>query len=58
MGPQEKVWQEKELKKWIKQYRGLVGEKEGCFTGLGEVCGGPLEEAAVAAPPSSPVSPA
>lgn len=38
---------------------GGVGRKRsGCVTGPGAVCGGPLEEAAGAAPPSSPVSPA
>lgn len=33
-------------------------KRPGCIKGPGAVCGGPLEEAAVASPPSSPVSPA
>lgn len=32
------------------------GKRPGCITGPGAVCGGPSEEAAVAAPPSCPVS--
>lgn len=45
-------------KKLDKTIWGLGGKSVGFFTGPGEVCGGPLEEAAGAAPPSSPVSPA
>lgn len=42
-------------KKIIKK---IWGKRLGCITGPGEICRGPLEVAAVVAPPSSPVSPA
>lgn len=61
-GTKRKVWY---LKKSLKQDKtrweggGRTGRKRvGCITGPRAVYGGPLEEAAVSAPPSSPVSPA